>query len=125
MVLSVPILRYFRVCLINCILVNEYTYRGSNSTILPLFSVEVNSYVENLLQPSKPAGLLQSGKNIWKMNFFPGQGKCREFYGWSGKFTKEVESQGKVGEFESKRLWQADLRKFIYSNEEGKGCSFS
>ena len=25
------------------------------------------------------AGLPQSGKNIWKMKFFPGQGKVREF----------------------------------------------
>ena len=25
-------------------------------------------------------------ENIWKMKFFPGQGKVREFCGWSGKF---------------------------------------
>ena len=40
---------------------------------------------------------------------FPGQGKVREFCGWSGKFRKKLESQGKVREFESKWLWQADL----------------
>ena len=40
------------------------------------------------------AGLPQSGKNIWKMKFFPGQGKVREFCGWSGKFRKDLESQG-------------------------------
>ena len=49
-------------------------------------------YIEN-------AGLPQSGKNIWKMKFFPGQGKVREFCGWSGKFRKDLESQGKVREF--------------------------
>ena len=27
--------------------------------------------------------------------FFPGQGKVREFCGWSGKFRKDLESQGK------------------------------
>ena len=27
----------------------------------------------------KPAGLPRSGKKVWKMNFFPGQGKVREF----------------------------------------------
>ena len=25
--------------------------------------------------------------------FFPGQGKVREFCGWSGKFRKDLESQ--------------------------------
>ena len=31
------------------------------------------------------------------MKFFPGQGKVREFYGWPGKFRKDLESQGKSG----------------------------
>ena len=31
------------------------------------------------------------------MKFFPGQGKVREFCGWSGKFRKDLESQGKSG----------------------------
>ena len=30
---------------------------------------------------------------------FSGQGKIREFCGWSGKFRKALESQGKVREF--------------------------
>ena len=59
------------------------------------------------------------------MKFFPGQGKVREFYGWSGKFRKDLESQGKVREFENKWLWQAVLRKFIDSVQEGKGCTVS
>ena len=33
--------------------------------------------------------------------------------------------QVKVGEFENKWLWQAVFRKFIYSVQEGKGCTFS
>ena len=45
------------------------------------------------------------GKNIWKMNFFPGQGKVRDSCGWSGKFRKDLESQGKVREFENKWLY--------------------
>ena len=36
------------------------------------------------------------------MKFFPGQGKVREFCGWPGKFKKDLESQGKVREFEKK-----------------------
>ena len=28
-----------------------------------------------------------------------------------------------VREFENKRLWQAVFKKFIYSVQEGKGCS--
>ena len=61
----------------------------------------------------RSSGLPQSGKNIWKMKFFPGQGKVREFCGWPGKFRKDLESQGKVREFDSKWLWQAVFRKFI------------
>ena len=71
------------------------------------------------------SGLPWSEKNIWEMKFFPGQGKVREFCGWSGKFRKDLESQGKVREFENKWLWQADFRKFIYSAQEVKGCTFS
>ena len=47
-------------------------------------------------------GLPWSGKNVWKMKFFPGQGKVREFCCWPGKFRKDLESQGKVREFEDK-----------------------
>ena len=54
-------------------------------------------------------------ENIWKMNFFPGQGKVREFCGWPGKFRKDLESQEKVREFKNTWLWQAVFRKFIYS----------
>ena len=67
-------------------------------------------------------GLPQSGKNVWKMNFFPGQGKVREFSGWPGKFKKDLESQGKVREFE---IAMGVFRKFIYSVQKGKGCTFS
>ena len=63
-------------------------------------------------------------ENIWKMNFFPGQGKVREFCGWPGKFRKDLESQGKVREFENKWLLLAVFRKFIYSVQEGKTMYF-
>ena len=36
------------------------------------------------------------------MKFFPGQGKVSEFCGHAGKFRKDLESQGKVREFEKK-----------------------
>ena len=49
---------------------------------------------------------------------FSRSGKIREFCGWSGKFRKALESQGKVREFENKRMWQADLRKFILFKRE-------
>ena len=57
-------------------------------------------------------------EKIWIMKFFPGQGKVREFCGWPGKFRKDLESQGKVREFENKRLWQAVFIKFIYSVQD-------
>ena len=34
--------------------------------------------------------------------FFPGQGEVRELFGWPEKFSKGLESQGKVSEFENK-----------------------
>ena len=57
--------------------------------------------------------------------FFPDQGKVREFSCWPGKFRKDFESQGKVRELENKWLCQVIFRKFIYSVQEGKRCSFS
>ena len=71
------------------------------------------------------SGLPRSGKNVWKMKFFLGQGKVWGFYGWPGKFRKDLESQGKVREFENKWLWQAVFRKSVYSALEEKGCTFS
>ena len=41
------------------------------------------------------SGLPRSGKNIWKMNFFPGQGKVREFCEWPGKRRKRLGKSGK------------------------------
>ena len=58
-------------------------------------------------------------------DIFFGSRKVWEFCGWSGKFRKDLLSQGKVTEFENKRLWQADLRKFMYSVQDGKRCTFS
>ena len=36
-----------------------------------------------------------------------------------------LERTRKVRESENKWLWQADLRKFIYSIQEGERCTFS
>ena len=49
---------------------------------------------------------------------FLDQGINREFCGWPGKFRKDLASQEKVREFGNKWLWQAVLRKFIYSVQE-------
>ena len=65
-------------------------------------------------------GLPRSGKNIWKMKFFPGQGKVREFCGWPRKFGKDLESQGKVREFENKGLLQADSENLFILFKRGK-----
>ena len=51
------------------------------------------------------------------MNVFPGQGKFREFCGWSGKFGKDLENQGKVREFENKWL-NIVFRNYTYSVQE-------
>ena len=47
------------------------------------------------------------------MKFLPGQGNVREFCGWPVKFRKDLESRGKVGEFENKLLWQCSENLFI------------
>ena len=44
-------------------------------------------------------GLPQSGKIIWKMKDFPGQGKVREFHFQSGKFRKIKKVMEKSGNF--------------------------
>ena len=56
------------------------------------------------------------------MEFFPGQGKVKEFSGLPGKFRKDLESQGKVREILKINGYgrQAVFRKFIYSVQEGK-----
>ena len=54
-----------------------------------------------------------SGKNVSKMKFFPGQGNFREFCRWPVKFRKDIESQGKVREFENKWLLQSSEILFI------------
>ena len=61
-------------------------------------------YEISVFEICRVAGLPRSGKYIWKMNFFPGQEKVREFSGWPGKFRLDLESQGKVREFENKWL---------------------
>ena len=48
-------------------------------------------------------------ENIWRMKFFPVQGKVREFRGFQGN----LERTWKVREFENKWIWQVVFRKFI------------
>ena len=60
-------------------------------------------YIDSTI-PLLLTGLPRSGKKVWKMKFFqffPGQGKVREFQFLSGKFRKSGISQGKVREFEN------------------------
>ena len=56
------------------------------------------------------SGFPRSGKNTWETKFFPGQGKVRDFGGWPGKFRKDLESPGKVREFENKMATTGGLR---------------
>ena len=46
------------------------------------------------------SGLPYSGKNVWKMNFCPGQ-IVREFWFQSRKLRKNEKSQGKVRTFQN------------------------
>ena len=42
-----------------------------------------------------------------------------------GNLERTWKVREKSGNFENKWPWQADLRKFIYSVQEGKRCAFS
>ena len=50
---------------------------------------------------AESSGLPRSGKKVWKMKIFPGQGKVREVWFESGKLAKIGKSQGKVREFQN------------------------
>ena len=57
-------------------------------------------------------------EKLLENEFFPGQGKIREFCGWPGKFGKDLESQKKVREFEIKwLLWSSET---IFTLFKGK-----
>ena len=43
-------------------------------------------------------------EKLLENEFFSWSGKFRELCGWPGKFGKDLESQGKVREFENKWL---------------------
>ena len=49
------------------------------------------------------------------MKFFPGQGKVREFYGWPGKFRKDLESQEKS--------WDLKINGYGRQSSENLFCS--
>ena len=52
------------------------------------------------------------------MKFFLGQRKVQEFCGWTGKFRKDLENQGKVREFENKWLWHQKIYLFYSRGEK-------
>ena len=56
---------------------------------------------------------------------FSRSGKSQGILWMVREIRKDLASQGKVREFENKWLWQADFRKFIYSVQERKTCTFS
>ena len=64
-------------------------------------------------------------ENYLENEIFSRSGKSQGIL-WMAREIKDLESQGKVREFEKKKwLWQTVFRKFIYSVQEGKGCTFS
>ena len=60
-----------------------------------------------------------------EMIFLQVREKSGNFVDRLGNLERDLESQGKLREFENKWLWQPVFRKFIYSVQEGKGCTFS
>ena len=65
-------------------------------------SIQSRPLSERFQRPQKQTvGRVATFRESYLENeFFSGQRKVREFCGWSGKFRKDLESQGKVREFE-------------------------
>ena len=58
--------------------------------------------------------------------FFSRSEKSQGILWMAREIKKGLRNQEKVREIENKwLLWQAVVRKFIYSVQEGKGCTFS
>ena len=70
---------------------------------------------------SNNSGLPRSGKYIWKNEILQVREKSGNFVDGMGN----LESQGKVREFENEWQWQAVFRKFVFYVQERKGCTFS
>ena len=90
--------------LVNCL-------GGLSCLQVQLFSFSVGTIVVTL-SLALVQGCHGQGKKSGKGFFFTGQGKIREFCEWPGKFRKDLESQGKVMEFENKWLWQSSENLF-------------
>ena len=60
-------------------------------------------------------GSAQSGKNVWKIKSFPGQGKVREVWFESGKLAEIGNSQGKVREFQNFVKTEMSVAVFVYN----------
>ena len=81
--------------MLNCLITLEIS-AGVKS--FPKFSLPKCYFhnLSNFIKDHSATGLPWSGKNVWKMNFFPGQGKVREFCGWPVKFRKVREKSGNL-----------------------------
>ena len=55
---------------------------------LELWTKLLNLLLMIIVRLSQSSGLPRSGKNIWKMKFFPGQGKVREFLNDQGNLER-------------------------------------
>ena len=89
-------------------------YSSSCNDVPQLQVAELQQYGTMAMLRRRPASILVKVVNKHRArvatvrekclenDFFPGQGKARKFCGWPGKFRKDLESQGKVREFENK-----------------------
>ena len=75
-------------------------------------SLEKKHQYYNAFETLGNTGLPQSGKRIWKTNFFPVREKSGNFVDCHGNLERTWKVREKSG---NKWLWQAVFRKFIYS----------
>ena len=69
---------------------------------------------------NKMQGCHSQGKMSGKRIFFQ-VGKVREFCGWTGKFRKDLKSQGKVREFENNGYDRQSSENLYILSKRGKG----
>ena len=65
-------------------------------------------------------GLPRSGKNTWKMKFFPGQGKVREFCKWSGNSERTLKVREESGNLKINGYGRKTSENYFFLFKRGK-----
>ena len=79
---------------------------------------QVNTQIYNIIILSLSVRVATIREKCLENEFFSRSGKNRGICGWAGKLRKDLESQGKVGEFEKNSYGNLQKIYFFYSKVE-------